>query len=202
MQASIRVKLYMLASGLFEQPEASSSDFLFAVVSNLLRSTLTDWPYRNILEALERDLVEDLDSVADLRAEHERLFSGANGGLVSPYADFWLKGGALREGRELMASHGMASFGGSPGYAGHLLAELEFMACLVADDGNTRDTQRHFVRRHLVRWLPRFAQEVLSEARLARYRLAAGLLLRLLAVEGELLKPALPAVAADVRQAA
>jgi len=101
-----------------------------------------------------------------------------------------------------MANYGIASFGGSLQYAGHLLAELEFMACLVADDDNTRDTQRYFVRRHLARWLPRFAQEVLSEARLARYRLAAGLLLRLMAVEGDLLKPTLPAVAAEVRQAA
>jgi TorA maturation chaperone TorD len=58
------------------------------------------------------------------------------------------------------------------------------------------------VRRHLARWLPRFAQEVLTEARLPRYRLAAGLLLRLLAVEGELFKPARPIMATEVRQAA
>lgn len=187
MQPQVRVKLYMLASGLFDQPEPISSDFHFSLVAKLLHDAPADWPYRSTLEALERDLVKETD-FARLEAEYDHLFTaGSCGAMVPPRGDFWLRGGAAREARELMANYGIALFGNVPEHADHLVTELEFMACLIAEDGDTRDLQRYFLRRHLARWLPRFAQAVYVEARLPRYRLAASLLVQLMEVEGELL---------------
>lgn len=193
MQPQVRVKLYMLASGLFDRPEALSSDFHFSLVAKLLHDAPADWPYRSILESLERDLVSGPD-MARLETEYDHLFAPGPGGAMVPFrGDFWLRGGAAREARELMANYGIALFGNVPEHADHLVTELEFMACLIAEDGETRDLQRYFLRRHLARWLPRFAQAVYAEARLPRYRLAASLLVTLMEVEGELLGRGTPA---------
>ncbi len=192
MQPQVRVKLYMLVSGLFDEPEAISGDFHFSLVAKLLQDAPAEWPYRGILEALERDLLAETDS-GRLATEYDHLFvSGPGGAMVPPRGDFWLRGGAARDARELMANYGLALFGNAPEHADHLVTELEFMACLVAEDSDTRDLQRYFLRRHLARWLPRFAEAVFAEARLPRYRLAASLLAKLIAVESELLGRSAP----------
>ncbi len=187
MQAQVRVKLYMLAAGLFDQPEEVSSDFHFSLVAKLLHDAPADWTYRAVLESLERDLVSG-PSFSRLEAEYEHLFgAGPGGAMVPTRGDFWLRGGAAREARELMTNYGLALFGNAPEHADHLVTELEFMACLIAEDDETRDLQRYFLRRHLARWLPRFAQSVYAEAHLPRYRLAAALLVQLMEEEGEFL---------------
>lgn len=192
MQAQERVRLYMLVSGLFDEPETVSGDYHFSLVAKLLRDAPADWPYRSLLEALERDLLAETGPER-LAAEYDRLFvSGPCGAMVPPRGDFWLRGAAARDARELMANHGIALFGNAPEHADHLVTEVEFMACLVADDGDTRDLQRYFLRRHLARWLPRFAEAVFAEARLPRYRLAACLLTKLIEVESEFLGRSAP----------
>ncbi len=177
----IRVKLYMLAAGLFDQPDDACSDFHFSLIAKLLHTAPQNWACRAVLEALERDIVEDAHS-AGLNAEHARLFG--DGGAVPPHAGHWL-GGDAEEGLALMAGQGMAAdLGIAPG---HIISELEFMAYLVADDPVTRPAQRHFLQHHLGRWAPSFAAALRRAARLPRYRLVADFLDTLTASEAALL---------------
>lgn len=166
---SIRVKLYLLVAGLFDQPEEACADFHFSLIAKLRQSTPPQWQCRATLEGLEREMVEDSHSAAELNAEYERLF--ASGGRVSPSSASWLPAAAIDEAQRLMARHGLAD-----GNLPDLIGELEFMAYLIADDSATRHLQRHFLQRHLGRWIPYFAQSVRFAAHLPRYRLAAELL--------------------------
>lgn len=166
---SIRVKLYLLVAGLFDQPEDACADFHFSLIAKLRQSIPPQWPCRATLEALEREIVEDRHSPAELNAEYEHLF--APGGRVSPSSASWLPAAAIDEAQRLMARHGLAG-----DKAPDLIGELEFMAYLIADDSATRQLQRHFLQRHLGRWIPYFSQAVRFAAHLPRYRLAAELL--------------------------
>ncbi len=166
---SLRVKLYLLVAGLFDQPEDACADFHFSLVAKLRQGIPPQWPCRGILEALERDMLEDSHSAAEMNAEYERLF--APGGRISPCSASWLSAEAAGEARRLMAKHGLTA-----GKAPDLIGELEFMAYLIADDSATGHLQRQFLQSHLVKWIPYFAQAVRFAARLPRYRLAAELL--------------------------
>jgi TorA maturation chaperone TorD len=192
----IRVKLYMLAAGLFDQPDDACSDFHFSLIAKLLHAAPQDWACRPVLEALERDIVEDAHSAA-LNAEHDRLFG--EGGAVPPYAGHWL-GRDAEEGLALMAGHGMAA--DLAIVPGHIISELEFLAYLVADDPVTRPAQRHFLQRHLGRWAPPFAAALRRAARLPRYRLAADFLDTLMVSEAALLTGAALRRSTDTLQAA
>lgn len=175
-----RVKLYLLASGLFDQPEEACSDFHFSLAAKLLHGAPTQWSFRSVLEALEWDLVEDAYIGPELSAEHGRLF-GADGrrAAVPAHAAQWLRYDQSAAVGQLMSSHGM-EFGQVPD---HLICELEFMAYLVAEDPATRHVQCEFVVNHLAHWIPHFVQGVRSRAALPRYRLAAELLERLIRSE-------------------
>ncbi len=182
-----RVKLYLLASGLFDQPEEACSDFHFSLTAKLLHGAPPQWPFQRVLEALEWDLVEDAYDGPELGAEHGRLF-GTDGqrAAVPAHAAHWLRYDQSAAVGQLMSAHGM-EFGQVPD---HLICELEFMAYLVAEDPATRDVQREFVVNHLARWIPPFLQGVRSRAALPRYRLAADLLECLIRSEVLLLSPA------------
>ena len=190
MQAHLRVKLYMLASSLFDEPDGEKTDFHFALVSHLLRNGPADWPFGGLLQALERDLVYGGEEA--LGGEYRRLFTGLDDGRVPPHAEHWMPRAARQK---VVAAPGMAMLDAC-GDAGALIAQLEFMAYLIADDENTRARQRDFHQHCLARWVPRFAQAVFEETTQPRYHLAAGFLLKLMAVEGAFLQRAQLRVAA------
>lgn len=169
---STRVKLYLLAAGLFDQPEEACADFHFSLIAKLLQTLPPHWSCRQTLEALERDVVENAFPAAALDGEYQRLF--APGGLVPPACTNWLDVSAEEVVRRLMAQHGMGDE-----RTPDLIGELEFMAYLIADDATTRQLQRRYLQQHLGRWIPYFSQAVRFAAHLPRYRLAAELLERL-----------------------
>lgn len=181
MQPHLRVKLYMLASSLFDEPDGERTDFHFSLVSHLLRNGPAGWPFGGLLQSLERDLVYGTED--NLMGEYRRLFMGLDDGRVPQRSEYWLPVAAMRK---LMASPGMAMLGSSE-EAALLIAQLEFMAFLVADDENSRSLQRYFHEHCLSRWVPRFAQAVFEETTMPRYHLAAGFLLKLMAVERDFL---------------
>lgn len=169
---SLRVKLYMLLAGLLDQPEDVCADFHFSLIAKLLQDAPPDSPCRPALEALEREIVEDAHSAAELHAEYARLFGDERGpGRVPTRSAAWLEEREGREALRIMRSHGM---GGAE--AAHIIGELEFMAYLIADDQASRPIQRDFLASYLARWVPYFAQAVRFAARLPRYRLTAALL--------------------------
>jgi TorA maturation chaperone TorD len=180
-----RVKLYLLVSGLFDQPEEACSDFHFSLVAKLLHDAPPQWGFRVALARLERDLVEDAHAGAQLDAEYARLFgAGEVPALAPPRATHWLGDESVeRVGRLMSACYGVESCPDP----GHLICELEFMAYLVADDTATRDIQAEFLANHLARWIPPFVRAVRKTGALPRFRLAADLLERLIRSETLLL---------------
>ena len=169
---SIRVKLYLLLAGLLDQPEEVCANFHFSLIAKLLQDAPGDWSCRPILVELERDIVEDVHSAAELHAEYVRLFGDEGvAGMVSTRSAGWLEERAGTQARRTMRSHGM---GGEE--TGHVIGELEFMAYLIADDQASRPIQRDFLENYLARWVPYFTQTVRFAARLPRYRLTAELL--------------------------
>lgn len=169
---NLRVKLYLLLAGLLDQPEEVCANFHFSLIARLLQDAPADWSCRPLLEALERDIVEDAATPAELHGEYVRLFGDESSpGVVATGSATWLDANAREAVRDTMSQHGMGSE-----EPASIIGELEFMAYLIADDQASRPIQRDFLEQNLGRWAGWFAQAVRFSARLPRYRLTAELL--------------------------
>lgn len=139
-----------------------------------------------------------------LRHEATRLFVGSPDPKVSPYEGVWravdegvspllFVNPHSMEVERFMRSCGLGRPAGTNEPLDHVVAELELLGCLAAwsagfetdrcsvalsdlPGGSPQEAFRLFFEQHALAWMPRFADEVEKETRLAFYRQAAFLL--------------------------
>lgn len=133
-----------------------------------------------------------------LAQEHTSLF--ADPGLVSPHETSYALASDHPLARETAAvSDFYVAFGFQGGVThsdlAHVATELEFVAALLASEAQARTEgrgeralmsqrgRRKFLREHLARWFPAFAEHLAHHRRLAFYPAVAALVLALLATE-------------------
>ncbi len=144
--------------------------------------------------------VPAVDGLELLKIEYARLFLGPFKVLVPPYGSVYLE-----DERRVM---GESTIDARKWYEGekldillkevpdHIAIELEFMYFLVFKQmeairnsdsgtaGNYLEKQRSFLKAHLIKWVPEFADRVIDNASLAFYREVAKLTKEFILLEG------------------
>jgi TorA maturation chaperone TorD len=176
----MRPQLYLLASGLFNQPTHIRLKGLHSLLSELLSAMPADAPWRKTLIALEPHLNYD----KNLEVEYSRLFILAfPNATVQPYGSYWIEteqclmGRSTMEVKEMMAEYGIEVAENTGLLPDHIVSELEFMAYLAnQDDEKAVQTQRQLLEQHLVRWTPQFIAALKKAEPAPYYQLAADFL--------------------------
>ena len=181
----MRTNLYLLAAGLFDQPDANQTGRLRGLIAELLHQDSSDEAWFSLLLELTARLgVDD----GDVAAEYTRLFILAVPQVAAqPFGSCWLEpdhglmGHTTVQVREMMAACGLKPARGL--LPDHIVSELEFMAWLSAEEPSveTQEMQRRLLNEHLERWVPRFTAALRAARPSPRFMLAANLLDRLLA---------------------
>lgn len=198
--AKVRGSAYEGLAFAFSPP---SSEFPPILEENLLRPLQQlgagfAWPALDgeILTALKgRGRAEGLEKrLTALKVEYHRLFVGPYQLPAPPYASVYLEPERTIMGPstlEVVRRYEEAGFRLSPAFKeppDHVMAELLFMACLALEeaetwgqgdvDGATTLLQREkaFLNDHLVRWVPRFAEQILVSTEEPFYQVLARLL--------------------------
>ena len=178
----MRSQLYLLASGLFMQPESSRLHQLQALLEEVLANA-TNEPWQASLAAFKPYLNYD----DNLESEYSRLFILALPQIpAQPFGSYWLEnpprllGDSTVAIQTMMAEYGIEVAENSGLLPDHLVAELEFMAYLISLEEKTWQTQWQLLEQHLARWTPLFT----SALRMAHphhfYRLASNYLDKLI----------------------
>ena len=176
----MRPQLYLLASGLFNQPTHTRLKGLHSLLSELLSAMQADAPWRKTLIALEPHLNYD----KNLEVEYSRLFILAfPNATVQPYGSYWIEteqclmGRSTMEVKEMMAEYGIEVAENTGLLPDHIVSELEFMAYLAnLDDEKVVQTQRQLLEQHLLRWMPQFIAALKKVEPASYYQLAADFL--------------------------
>lgn len=175
----MRPQLYLLASGLFNQPTHTRLKGLHSLLSELLSAMPADAPWRKTLIALEPHLNYD----KNLEVEYSRLFILAfPNATVQPYGSYWIEteqclmGRSTMEVKEMMAEYGIEVAENTGLLPDHIVSELEFMAYLAnQDDEKALQTQRQLLE-HLIRWTPQFITALKKAEPVPYYQLTADFL--------------------------
>ena len=128
-----------------------------------------------------RRLGEAFREPAELLVDYTRLFVGPSAVFTRPYGSVWARG----DMSDLPALYSEAGFEIDESFRDlpdHIAAELEFLYLLVHQD-SPADLRRRFVREHLRKWVPAFAEAVHTGAETEFYRQLAQLTARLVALE-------------------
>ncbi|RKZ40127.1 MAG: hypothetical protein DRQ49_09385 [Gammaproteobacteria bacterium] len=177
-------QLYLLASGLFNQPTPARINDLCRLLNDLLQTTPKNAPMLPILKALKPQL--NYNKV--LKTEYSRLFILAfPNEPVQPFASYWLEsdhslmGNSTLEIKKMMAEHGIEVAENSGLLPDHIVSELEFIAYLASqDDEKARQTQRQLLEQHCARWMPQFIEALNKSNPMPYYQLAADFLKQLM----------------------
>jgi len=177
-------QLYLLASGLFNQPTPARINDLCRLLNDLLQTTPKNAPMLPILKALKSQL--NYNKV--LKTEYSRLFILAfPNEPVQPFASYWLEsdhslmGNSTLEIKKMMAEHGIEVAENSGLLPDHIVSELEFIAYLASqDDEKARQTQRQLLEQHCARWMPQFIEALNKSNPMPYYQLAADFLKQLM----------------------
>lgn len=180
-------QLYLLASGLFNQPTPARIDDLRHLLNELLQTMSKNAPVLPILRALK----SQLNYNEDLETEYSRLFILAFPGVpVQPFASYWLEsdhslmGNSTLEIKKMMAEHGVEVAENTGLLPDHIVSELEFIAYLASqDDEKAQQTQRQLLEQHCVRWMPQFIVALNQTNPMPYYQLAADFLKQLIPSE-------------------
>jgi len=159
---------------------APTAEWLARLVP-LARAASDDDPVAEILAALRDET--DLEAAAErLSIEHTRLFGGLQEGYgpPPPYESLWREGRLMGETTEAVARAYLAA-GYRPSQEwspfDHLVEELLFLASLAngehafAESGRddearwARERRHEFLDRHLLTWVPSYAETIAAEAR-------------------------------------
>lgn len=184
MNRSMRPQLYILASGLFNQPTHTRLKDLYSLLSELLSTMPADAFWRKTLIALKPHLNYD----KNLEVEYNRLFILAfPNATVQPYGSYWLEteqclmGRSTMEIKEMMAEYGIEVAENTGLLPDHIVSELEFMAFLAnQDDDKAIQTQQQLLKQHLARWTPQFITALHKAEPVPYYQLAADFLEQLI----------------------
>jgi len=176
-------QLYLLASGLFNQPTPARIENLRSLLNELLQTIPKNAPELPILMALK----PQLNYKEDLETEYSRLFILAFPNKpVQPFASYWLEsdqslmGNSTLEIKKMMAEQGIEVAENSGLLPDHIVSELEFLAYLASqDDEKARQTQQQLLEQHCARWMPQFIAELKQANPILYYQLAADFLINL-----------------------
>ena len=177
-------QLYLLASGLFNQPTPDRLEDLRRLLYELLQTTPKNAPVFPILKALK----SQLNYNKELKTEYSRLFILAfPNEPVQPFASYWLEsdhslmGNSTLEIKKMMAEHGIEVAENSGLLPDHIVSELEFIAYLASqDDEKARQTQQQLLEQHCARWMPQFIEALNKSNPMPYYQLAADFLKQLM----------------------
>lgn len=179
----MRARFYLIAAGLFDQPDSAGVERLRCLIDGLLNESLLDAPWRHTLTLLTHDLDVGLVSAV----EYNRLFVLAFPRVaVQPYGSYWLEqdhrlfGASAFEVQEMMAAHGLVVREESGLMPDHIVSELEFMAYLAHQGNTALAAQEQLLERHLACWVPQFTAAMREVQSSPYYRLAADFLDRLI----------------------
>ena len=202
--ARMRSHLYGILATVYRQ-EATSE----------LLKRIKDSQFSQVLSDLGIDLFGDLSEMSEkemleaLAMEYARLFLGP-GKHVSPHESVhhkredgqWgqLWGASTVEVKRFIEATGLNYDGAYKGMPDHISVELEFMELLTKnqaqaeseDDENGAqrylEVEKRFLEEHLIRWVPKFCEEIRESADLSFYRQLAGLTKRFIELDWEDLK--------------
>ncbi len=177
---SLTAHHYLLVAGLFDLPRRDAE--LLALALEITDQEPDDAPWREPLAAVIDELRHPEVPPEGLATEHARLFV-LNSPQVpaQPYGSYWLErdrrllGDSSMEVRDLMAHHGIRTDPEAGLLPDHIVAESEFLAWLLAEEGDTRSSRQTLLA-HLRAWTPHFTDALRNAEPLPRYRLAADLL--------------------------
>ncbi len=173
-----RTLIYKLLSSAFYPPE----EMLLEDVLGRLRSALDALEPGLLAEELDRmaGYLQDLEEPVELAVEYTRLFRGPVKAEAYPYESMYvdgeIMGPATLDVSRRYAEAGVSVSDDFKDLPDHVSAELEFMYYLTArelearqrdDEGEAVHFQvlaQAFLRDHLVRWVPEFADRILRSA--------------------------------------
>lgn len=142
------------------------------------------------------------EALQGLRDEYTRLFLGP-AEHISPHESVHRRGEGLLWGKttgkikRFIERSGLEYRPDWKGIPDHISVELEFMQRLTAYEADawergdrdkatrSRELQKEFIGEHLIRWIPKFADLVLTKARSDFYRGTAGLTKEYIVFEAE-----------------
>ncbi|EDN66520.1 component of anaerobic dehydrogenase [Beggiatoa sp. PS] len=185
----MRPQLYMLASGLFNQPTKERLEALPGLIAQL-QLAMPDAPWADTLNALEAEMVYEKTK----EIEYSRLFIlDARSVPAQPFGSYWLEsdqcllGKTTMEVKEMMAQHGIEVADNAGLLPDHIVSELEFMAYLASQD-ETLETQNRLLEQHLAKWVPQFIAAIQAANPMTYYRLATDFLEKFLTWDQEQLQ--------------
>lgn len=180
-----RASLYALQANAWRDPDAALLDALLGLGDRGLIAPRKAFPdsvhasIRGLLEACRRFRDSAAcDALAQLRAEHVRLFGHSIRGSCPPYELEYGRGEIVQQTAELAdiagfySAFGMQLAESAFERADHVAVECEFLSVLCAKEAWGRqqddrdlvetccDAQRLFLRDHLAKWLPAFVGRV------------------------------------------
>lgn len=174
-----RARLYLIAAGLFDQPDQNVAERLWNLIEELLAESLFEAPWLRAVVSLTGH--RGADRATDV--EYTRLFVLAFPRVAAqPYGSYWLEqdhylfGVSALEVQEMMATHGLMVREESGLMPDHIVSELEFMAYLASQGDTTIAAQERLLGGHLARWVPRFTAALREAQPSPYYRLAADFL--------------------------
>lgn len=176
----MRPQLYLLASGLFNQPIPQRLKTLHDLLVELLSTVPPKAPWRETLVTLEPQLNYD----EELETEYSRLFILAVPHVpAQPFGSYWLErdqrllGTTSLEIEEMMMKYGIVIAKDTGLLSDHIVSELEFMAYLASlDEESAPQTQQQLLEQHLARWTPLFTAALRAAHPFPYYHLAADFL--------------------------
>jgi putative dimethyl sulfoxide reductase chaperone len=182
----MRPQLYMLASGLFNQPTKERLEALTGLLTQL-QSNRPDAPWANIFKALETEMAYEKAK----EIEYSRLFIlDRLKTPAQPFGSYWLEDDQLLLGKttievkQMMAKHGIEVADNVGLLPDHIVSELEFMAYLASQD-DTLETQHQLLTQHLAKWVPQFIAAIHGANPITYYQLAADFLEKFLTWDQE-----------------
>ena len=161
-------------------------------------------PLTTELEGMESYL-RGLADLQELAVEHTRLFPGAVRAEAYPYESMYLDGKIMGEStQDVLRQYRQAGLQVAEGYKelpDHITAELEFMYYLrrkesIAIERDNREEAdrfhllaQSFLKEHLARWVPHFAERILESTPTPFYRGLARITRDFIAQEIQALAP-------------
>jgi DMSO reductase family type II enzyme chaperone len=201
--ALARATLYSVLALGFRPPTEEISARLGSndAAAALARAAVLLDPTREFDLAAIASLLTPDDSLRTLAEAHRRLFGHTARGAVPPYETEYGNEALFQQPQELgdlmgfYQAFGLAVKSGGHERPDHISCECEFLSFLAIkeayalehNDGEmleeTRKAQKLFLKDHLGRFLPTFAQKLASEDAAGFYAALAGLCLRLVNLE-------------------
>ncbi|MCK5877163.1 MAG: molecular chaperone TorD family protein [Candidatus Marithrix sp.] len=181
---NIKPQLYILASGLFNQPTPTCIANLQGLLDELLQTIPENSSWQTIFKVLK----PQLNYNQDLEIEYNRLFVlSFPHSTIQPFASYWLEsdqglmGNSTLEIKNMMAEHGIKVAENAGLLPDHIVSELEFIAYLASqNDEKSLQTKQQLLGQHCAYWMPQFIEALQAINPTLYYQLAANFLKQLI----------------------